>query len=47
MWDNFKAFLAEPFHSEMDAMDWFLFVGFLIAVLVMWNLILYHIKEGM
>lgn len=46
MWENFKAFMAQPFQAdEMSAVDWFFFVGLLIAIIVMWNLILKHLKE--
>lgn len=46
MWENFKSFWAEPFSGEMDAVQWFLFLGFIIVCIALWNLIFYHIKEG-
>lgn len=45
-WTNFKAFMAEPFSSDnMDAKDWFLFLGLVIAILMIWHLIFNHIVE--
>lgn len=48
MWENFVSFYQQPFKggSDMDAGDWFLFLGLLIVLMVIWNLIFYHIKEG-
>lgn len=43
MWDNFKSFMAQPFKSEGTALDWFLFLGFLILVMAVWRIILTHI----
>lgn len=46
MWQNFTAFMAEPFKSDMDAFDWFMFVGFLIVLMIMWGIILRHVREA-
>ena len=46
MWENFKAFMAEPFQSDMDAVRWFLFLGMILVILVLWNIIFIHIKEA-
>ncbi len=48
MWDNFAAFANRPWKgaSEMDVTDWFMFIGMVIVLLVMWNIILRHIKDA-
>ena len=46
MWENFKEFWAEPFQQDMDAVRWFMFLGLIIVILVLWNIIFYHIKEA-
>lgn len=48
-WNNLKAFYAQPFEgaSEMDVTDWFAFIGVLLVLLAIWNLIFYHIAEGL
>jgi glucan phosphoethanolaminetransferase (alkaline phosphatase superfamily) len=48
MWENFKSFFEQPYKgaAEMDVIDWFFFMGLLIVLLVIWNLVFYHIKEG-
>ncbi len=48
MWENFKAFFAQPYQgaAEMDAGDWFLWIGFLLVVLGLWAMIFNHIREG-
>lgn len=47
--DNFKAFMAKPYNADgnnMSALDWFLFVGFLLTILIAWIIITHHvIKE--
>ena len=45
MWEEFKAWLQEPFQTDMDALHWFLFVGLFIAISVIWGIILRHLKE--
>lgn len=45
MWKNFKGFMAEPFKTEMSALDWFLFIGMILIILILWNIILRHIRE--
>lgn len=45
-WYKFKAFMAKPFSSEeMDAGDWFLFVGLIVSILIAWKIIYTHIQE--
>jgi len=41
--ENFKSFFAKPFSQDMSATNWFLFLGFVIIVMVMWRIILAHI----
>lgn len=46
MWEDFKAFLSQPYKSEnMDAGDWFLFLGLLIVIIILWRIILLHIAR--
>lgn len=46
MWDDFKAFMSQPYRSEdMDAGDWFLFLGLILAIMVLWRVILLHIAR--
>lgn len=35
----------KPFDDEMDVKDWFLFIGMLTILGVVWNLILFNLKE--
>lgn len=46
MWNNFVAFMAEPFKEDMDAINWFLFVGFILILLILWTIILKHVREA-
>jgi hypothetical protein len=44
---RFSDFLAAPFRgADMDAMDWFLFLGLLLTFFIAWAYILNHIKEA-
>lgn len=45
MWEHFHEFMARPFRSEMDAFDWFMFVGLLVVIMILWGIILRHIRE--
>lgn len=36
---------ARPFNSAGSAFDWFLFVGLLLIIMVIWQQILRHIPE--
>jgi hypothetical protein len=45
MWENFKSFMGQPFKAEMSALDWFMFVGLLLVILILWTLVLNHLKE--
>lgn len=44
MWDHFSTFLAKPFSSDMSAADWFLFIGLLLIIIVLWTTILRHLS---
>lgn len=36
-----------PFTTEGSAFDWFLFVGLLIVIAGLWNIILLHLTEDL
>lgn len=48
MWQNVKAFFAEPYKgaAEMNVGDWFLFLGLILVLLGFWGMIFRHIAEG-
>lgn len=46
MWENFKGFVAMPFRSDMDALGWFMFLGLIIVIMILWGVILRHVKEA-
>ena len=46
LWDNFRAWLAQPFSVDMDAFHWFLMFGLVIAIAVLWSFILRHVIKG-
>jgi len=43
MLDTIKEWYNRPFSEDMDATQWFLFFGLIIAISVLWGLILRHI----
>ena len=45
MWQKFKAWASEPFSVDMTAGEWFLFIGLLIVIIALWNIILFRISE--
>jgi len=45
MWQDFKIWAAKPFSVDMTAGEWFLFVGLLLVIVVLWNIILFRITE--
>lgn len=47
MWQHFKDFLAKPFSPDMDALEWFAFLGLLIVLSALWAIILRHLKEAL
>lgn len=46
MFDDLKAWAARPYSDDMDAVHWFLFLGLLMAISVLWGLILASIKRA-
>ena len=46
IWTDLKQTWAQPFRQDMSAVDWFLFVGLLLIIMIMWRIILHHITEG-
>jgi hypothetical protein len=40
-----KAFWARPFNAQGSALQWFLFLGLLIVIIIAWNTILRFITE--
>ena len=47
MWQNFKSWAASPFSVDMPATDWFLFIGLLLVIMVIWRLILHTVEEAL
>lgn len=45
MWDRFKQWAQHPFSVDMTAGEWFLFIGLLIVIIALWNIILYRISD--
>jgi hypothetical protein len=45
MWGRFAAWAKRPFSVDMTAGEWFLFIGLLIVIVVLWNIILYRITD--
>lgn len=46
MWEWFQSFMARPFRAEMSALDWFLFLGLILIIMILWRMILRHIGEA-
>ncbi len=46
MLDDLKSWAQHPFSTDMDALHWFLFLGLLIAISVLWGLILSSIRRA-
>ena len=42
MFNRFKKWLAEPYGDDMSALDWFWFLGLIIVLAAIWQLILRH-----
>lgn len=47
MWQHFKDFLAQPYSGDMDAWEWFLFLGLLLLFIGWWIIILKHIRGAL
>jgi len=37
MLEKFKSFYTDPYDPDMDLVDWFLFIGFILVALILWN----------
>lgn len=44
--DDLKKSWQQPFAADMDAAHWFLFVGLLLIIMILWRIILRHIVEA-
>lgn len=44
--DDLKQTWRQPFRADMSAVDWFLFVGLFLIIMILWRIILNHITEG-
>lgn len=44
-WSTFRTWVARPFSVDMTAGEWFLFVGLIVVIIVLWNIILFRIVE--
>lgn len=42
-----KSWLAKPFNEDMSAVQWALFVGLILVILVMWRIVLHHIETAL
>ena len=45
--ESIDAWLKQPFREEMNAVDWFLFLGLVIAIMVLWQMVLHTIRQGL
>lgn len=43
LWSNIQDWLKQPFQSGQSAWKWILFLGFVIVVIVLWQMVLIHI----
>lgn len=46
MFQHFKDFMAKPFSADMSATNWFLFLGLVVVIVVLWRIVLAHILYG-
>jgi hypothetical protein len=42
-----SSWIKKPFGEDMSVAQWFLFVGFIVVILVMWKIILRHIETAL
>ena len=45
LWGKFSGWSRRPFSVDMTAGEWFLFIGLLIVIIGLWNIILYRITD--
>lgn len=43
MWQKFRQWAGHPFSVDMTATEWFLFIGLLLVIIALWNIILSHL----
>ncbi len=46
-WDEFRSYMAKPFSADMPASHWFLFLGMLIIIIMLWGMILNHLVNAL
>lgn len=46
MLQNFTDWLKQPFKADMDTLHWFLFLGLIIVIAIIWRMVLNHVLEG-
>lgn len=46
LWTRFTSWAAQPFTTQMDAVQWALFFAFAITIAVAWYHVLRHITES-
>jgi hypothetical protein len=44
-WDDFQQWYSQPFSADMPAKDWFLFIGLLMVIVILWSLVLKHLGD--
>lgn len=44
--EEFKAWWKQPFSADMPPSHWFLFIGLLIVIIGLWNVLLFHLFEA-
>lgn len=45
MLEGFRNWLKRPYDDDMDAVDWALFVGFILTLIIMWRLVMRHVLQ--
>ena len=46
MVEKISAWLAKPYDESGSALNWFLFIGLLVAISIFWNFVLLEIVDG-
>lgn len=47
VWGNFKSWAKQPFSADMDLQHWFLFIGLILVLMILWGIIMRHVTEGL
>jgi hypothetical protein len=42
-----KNWVAKPFGEDMSIAQWFLFIGLVVVLLMLWRIILHHIETAL